>query len=150
MFRFYSNQKYLKIPVFPMFLVRNNKIKLTRLTSLYRLPCEAAVIERYVWKGNWLIPQQMKGFICNFACEITITYFLITLLIFTRLYLMNYAATATLSNYHLIDWWYSVISFCLLYDLIEFDFVPAYSKTSRKRITKFRDFPETSFKIHIA
>ena len=51
----------------------------------------------------------IQTFISNFACEMTITYFLLHRLYLPDCYSMRFT---TLSNYHLTDWWCDV-SFCL-------------------------------------
>ena len=52
----------------------------------------------------------IQTFICNFAFEMTITYFQLHRLYLPDCYSMKFT---TLSNYHLIDWWCEV-SFCLI------------------------------------
>ena len=47
----------------------------------------------------------IQTFICNFACEMTITYFESHRLYLLDCYLMRFTP---LSNYHLIDWWCDV------------------------------------------
>ena len=51
----------------------------------------------------------IQTFICNFACEMTITYFQSHRLYLPDCYSMRFT---NLSNYHLIDWWCDV-SLCL-------------------------------------
>ena len=51
----------------------------------------------------------IQAFICNFAWEMTITYFQSRLLDLPNCYSVKFT---TLSNYHLIDWWCDV-NFCL-------------------------------------
>ena len=58
----------------------------------------------------------VQTFICNFACEMTMTYFQLHHLYLPDCYSIRFT---TLLNYHLIDWWCNVIVFvCLLDDLI--------------------------------
>ena len=47
----------------------------------------------------------IQTFICNFVCEMTVTYFLSHRLCLPDCYSMRFT---TLSNYHLIDWWCEV------------------------------------------
>ena len=56
----------------------------------------------------------IQTFICNFACEMTITYF-------NRLYLPDCYSMrfTTLSNYHLVGWWCDV-TFLFAYVMIWF------------------------------
>ena len=54
----------------------------------------------------------IQTFICNFACEMNITYFQSH-----RLYLPDYYSMrfTSLSNYHLTDWWCDVSFFVCLF-----------------------------------
>ena len=47
----------------------------------------------------------IQTFVCNFACEMTITYFWSHPLNLSNCYSMRFT---TWSNYHLIDWWCEV------------------------------------------
>ena len=68
---------------------------------------------------HWLT--NIQTFICNFACEMTITYFQSHRLYLPDCYSMKFT---TLSNYHLIEWWCEV-SFCLFTRWFDTFFVTA-------------------------
>ena len=58
----------------------------------------------------------IQTFICNCACEMTITYFWSHRLYLPDCYFMRFT---TVSNYHLIDWWCD-IKFLFVYVMIWF------------------------------
>ena len=80
-------------------------------------------------KGPFFIPLyhfysllKIQTFICNFAREMAITYFLSQRSYLPDCYSMRFT---TLSNYYLIDWWCD-IDFCLLACWILFRFCYSY------------------------
>ena len=59
--------------------------------------------------------KKIQTFICNFTCEMTITYFQRSRLYLPGCYSMRFI---TWSNYQLIDWWCDVHFVCSLDDFI--------------------------------